>query len=82
MEDDFLNPKVSHQFFTYVQHELIVYLYPKPFRLFKMVMEHLDFESVLADVWTRSCHGIKQFKLSKKLKLLKTSLKKSNKYVA
>ncbi|VFQ89794.1 unnamed protein product [Cuscuta campestris] len=52
---------------------------PKPFKFFNMWMQHELFDSVVRQIWDTRITGTRQFRLCRKLKLLKHPLKQLNK---
>lgn len=48
------------------------------FKFFNMWAGHNDFQSIVGKVWDQSMHGVEQYKLCKRLKLLKQPLRKLN----
>ncbi|VFQ94248.1 unnamed protein product [Cuscuta campestris] len=52
---------------------------PKPFKFFNMWMQHELFDSVVRQTWDTRITGTRQFRLCRKLKLLKHPLKQLNK---
>ncbi|CAH9093039.1 unnamed protein product [Cuscuta europaea] len=50
----------------------------KPFKFFNMWLKHERFHDILESVWTRKVAGTAQFRLARKLKLLKQPLKQLN----
>ncbi|KAH0773556.1 hypothetical protein KY290_010693 [Solanum tuberosum] len=55
---------------------------PKPFRLFKTILDHPDFSRILSVVWSGKVAGTRMFQLWSKLKALKMGLKDLNAYMA
>ncbi|VFQ83145.1 unnamed protein product [Cuscuta campestris] len=51
---------------------------PKPFKFFNMWLKHDSFDNTLKHVWDMRINGTRQFRLCKKLKLLKHPLKQLN----
>ncbi|CAH9091992.1 unnamed protein product [Cuscuta epithymum] len=51
----------------------------KPFKFFNMWLKHEQFDGILKSVWGRNVAGTAQFRLARKLKLLKQPLKQLNK---
>ncbi|VFQ93996.1 unnamed protein product, partial [Cuscuta campestris] len=51
---------------------------PKPFKFFNMWLKHDSFDNTLKHVWDMRINGTRQFKLYRKLKLLKHPLKHLN----
>ncbi|CAH9071538.1 unnamed protein product [Cuscuta epithymum] len=51
----------------------------KPFKFFNMWLKHKNFKDILGRVWLRNVVGTAQFRLARKLKLLKQPLKQLNK---
>ncbi|CAH9134267.1 unnamed protein product [Cuscuta epithymum] len=50
----------------------------KPFKFFNMWLKHDKFKDILENVWIRNVVGTAQFRLARKLKLLKQPLKQLN----
>ncbi|VFQ86115.1 unnamed protein product [Cuscuta campestris] len=52
---------------------------PKPFKFFNMWLNHDSYDNTLKHVWDMRFNGTRQFRLCRKLKLLKQPLKQLNK---
>lgn len=49
------------------------------FKYFNMWANHKDFTPAVTEIWNKEIDGVEQYKLCKRLKLLKQPLKKLNK---
>ncbi|KAK4364367.1 hypothetical protein RND71_015725 [Anisodus tanguticus] len=82
VEADFLNPGASDHSLIYPEYKPHVNIHTKPFKLFKTMMEHADFRSILESVWLKNYNGTRLFQLWQKLKDLKIALKGLNTHMA
>ncbi|XP_019248485.1 PREDICTED: uncharacterized protein LOC109227745 [Nicotiana attenuata] len=83
IEAEFMDPGVSDHSPILIhisQHKKG--LHPKPFKLYKNVMEHPEFRNIVQEVWQQRTQEEHINKIWKKLKALKNGLKDLNKYMA
>ena len=79
VEASFLEPGASDHSPILVKVGLLLHIRRPPFRFFSFWVEHPNFEGLVSSAWNIQMDSSPQFCLARKLKYLKTSLKKLNK---
>ncbi|KAH0706307.1 hypothetical protein KY285_010810 [Solanum tuberosum] len=81
VEAEFLNPGVPDHSLILIQVNTRPPSRPKPFRLFKSILDHPDFSRILSVLWSGKVVGTRMFQLWSKLKALKMGLEDLNAYM-
>ncbi|KAG5586206.1 hypothetical protein H5410_046640 [Solanum commersonii] len=82
VEVDYLGANISDHSPMLIQVCPPPYSNPKPFRLFKIVLNHPDFGRLVDKSWQKQTRGTTMVRLWKKLKYVKLGLMNLNSYMA
>lgn len=72
---DYLTPCVSNHSPVLIHCTPAVLTRPKPFNLFKTMLEHPQFGETVTNTWAQSYNVTRMYQLNLKLRTLKTNLK-------